>query len=87
MRPVLPWSAVGRRGQAVGRLRASAGIGCRPGHRLADGIRCSQRRTLTLTVHDCATAAALHAVLGKLAQDVHEATWIELATEPVAPGA
>ncbi|MFJ1792940.1 UDP-N-acetylmuramate dehydrogenase [Kitasatospora griseola] len=87
------WSAVGCpvHADSDGHLRASAGwllehVGCRPGHRLADGIRCSQRRTLTLTVHDGATAMSLKAVLGKLAQDVHEATGIELATEPVTLG-
>jgi UDP-N-acetylenolpyruvoylglucosamine reductase len=86
-----PWAAPSTP-TATASCGASAGwllehIGCRPGHWLADGVRCSQRRTLTLTVHDGATAAALHAVLGKLAQDVHEATGIELAAEPVAVGA
>ncbi|MFF7588065.1 hypothetical protein ACFZCK_11355 [Kitasatospora purpeofusca] len=40
-----------------GQLRASAGwllehVGYRPGQKITDGVRCSERRTLTLTAHN-----------------------------------
>ncbi|PYC80572.1 hypothetical protein C7C46_12885 [Streptomyces tateyamensis] len=52
-----------------GQLRASAGwlpehIGYRPGHKIADGIRCSEHRTLT--AHDGATATGFAQALTEL---------------------
>ncbi|WP_433253912.1 UDP-N-acetylmuramate dehydrogenase [Streptosporangium sp. CA-135522] len=71
-----------------GVLRASAGwllqsVGHHPGSRLASGVFCSTLRTLTLTVHDGATAASFNAVLRSLARDVFDVTGIRLLPEPV----
>ncbi|WP_051866220.1 UDP-N-acetylmuramate dehydrogenase [Streptosporangium roseum] len=75
-----------------GVLRASAGwllqlAGYHPGSRLAPGVSCSTRRTLTLTTHDGATAQFFTVALQRLAHDVFEATGIRLHPEPVRPAA
>ncbi|MFK0194522.1 UDP-N-acetylmuramate dehydrogenase [Kitasatospora sp. NPDC090308] len=87
------WSAAGCpvHPDGDGRLRASAGwllelVGCRPGHRIADGIRCSPHRALTLTAHDGATASGFTRVLADLAARVEAATGVVLHPEPVAVG-
>lgn len=86
-------NAVRRAGGVVhrddhGLLRASAGwllqlLGYHPGSRLAPGVSCSTRRTLTLTAHDGATAASFNTVMRKLACDVFDSTSIRLHPEPV----
>ncbi|MFF7637739.1 UDP-N-acetylmuramate dehydrogenase [Kitasatospora sp. NPDC008050] len=75
-----------------GQLRASAGwllehVGCLPGHQVAEGVRCSDRRTLTLTVHGEATAAGFRDALTALGERVREETGVVLRPEPVAVGA
>ncbi|MFD8786648.1 hypothetical protein [Kitasatospora sp. NPDC059599] len=74
-----------------GQLRASAGwllehIGYRPGHNVADGIRCSERRTLTRTAHGGATAMGFAQALTELSAQVEAATGITLHPEPVLTG-
>ncbi|MFD4536259.1 UDP-N-acetylmuramate dehydrogenase [Kitasatospora sp. NPDC058397] len=75
-----------------GQLRASAGwllehIGYRPGYKIAAGIRCSERRTLTLTAHDGATATGFAQALTELSAQVEIATGIKLRPEPTLVGA
>ncbi|WP_157815547.1 UDP-N-acetylmuramate dehydrogenase [Kitasatospora sp. CB02891] len=74
-----------------GQPRASAGwllehLGYRPGCEIAAGIRCSDRRTLTLTAHDGATATGLAQALTALSAQVESATGIVLQPEPVLVG-
>ncbi len=71
-----------------GMLRASAGwllqqTGHHPGSRLAPGVYCSTRRTLTLVARDGATATHFTTALRTLAARVFEATAIRLHPEPV----
>ncbi|WP_404868201.1 UDP-N-acetylmuramate dehydrogenase [Kitasatospora griseola] len=87
------WSAAGCpvHSDSDGQLRASAGwllehIGCRPGCKVATGVRCSDRRTLTLTVHDGATATGFAQALTALSAQVESATGIALQPEPVLVG-
>lgn len=73
-----------------GVVRASAGwlleqCGHGPGRRLAPGVYCSTRRTLTVTARDGATAAGFAAALRTMATEVAESTGIELRPEPVQP--
>ncbi|MFE2721443.1 UDP-N-acetylmuramate dehydrogenase [Kitasatospora sp. NPDC059327] len=82
------WSAAGCpvHTDSDGQLRASAGwflehIGYRPGHKIAAGIRCSDRRTLTLTAHDGATAMGFTQALTELSAQVEIATGIVLQPE------
>ncbi|KJS52316.1 hypothetical protein VM98_32215 [Streptomyces rubellomurinus subsp. indigoferus] len=75
-----------------GQLRASAGwllehTGYRPGYKIADGIRCSERRTLTLITHDGATATGFAQALTELSTQVEIATGITLRPEPTMTGA
>ncbi|MEU6966911.1 hypothetical protein AB0A71_04035 [Kitasatospora aureofaciens] len=75
-----------------GQLRASAGwllehIGYRPAYKIADGIRCSERRTLTLTAHSGATATGFAQALTELSAQVEIATGIKLRPEPTLVGA
>ncbi|MDN3056902.1 UDP-N-acetylmuramate dehydrogenase [Streptomyces sp. SRF1] len=75
---------------ADGVLRASAGwllehCGYGPGWRVAPGVYCSTRRTLTVTARDGATAAGFAAALRTMATQVAESTGIELRPEPVQP--
>ncbi|MFE4515443.1 hypothetical protein ACFRMQ_14770 [Kitasatospora sp. NPDC056783] len=74
-----------------GELRASAGwllefVGCRPGQPTADSVRCSERRTLTVTAHGGATSAELDHALASLAARVETATGIALQPEPTRVG-
>ncbi|MFB8171430.1 UDP-N-acetylmuramate dehydrogenase [Kitasatospora purpeofusca] len=74
-----------------GNLRASAGwllelVGCQPGQAVADGVRCSERRTLTVTAHGDATATAFDQALAKLAARVATTTGIVLQPEPTHVG-
>ncbi|MDH6111581.1 UDP-N-acetylmuramate dehydrogenase [Kitasatospora sp. MAP12-15] len=74
-----------------GQLRASAGwllerIGCQHGAVIADGIRCSDHRVLTLVALGDITAAGFAATLSRLAAQVMAATGIALLPEPVAVG-
>ncbi|AUY50953.1 UDP-N-acetylmuramate dehydrogenase [Streptomyces sp. CB01881] len=74
-----------------GQLRASAGwllehIGYRPGYKIASGIRCSERRTLTLTAHDGATSTGFAQALTKLSAQVEIATGVSLRPEPMLVG-
>ncbi|MFD4535186.1 UDP-N-acetylmuramate dehydrogenase [Kitasatospora sp. NPDC058397] len=74
-----------------GGLRASAGwllehVGCRPGQAVADGVRCSERRTLTVTAQGEATAAAFVRALADLTAQVAAATGIILQPEPTRVG-
>ncbi|MBT2456495.1 UDP-N-acetylmuramate dehydrogenase [Streptomyces sp. ISL-86] len=67
-------------------LRASAGwllehAGHRPGQQLAPGIRCSSRRTLTLTAVSPTTASAYAAVVGSLAKRAYNAHGVQLRPE------
>ncbi|MFI9269891.1 UDP-N-acetylmuramate dehydrogenase [Kitasatospora sp. NPDC052896] len=87
------WSAVGCpvHTDSDGQLRASAGwllehIGCRPGHDVADGVRCSDNRVLTLTAHGDATATGFSEALTQLGERVRSATSVVLRPEPVAIG-
>lgn len=73
---------------AHGVLRASAGwlleqCGHHPGRRLAAGIYCSSRRTLTLTAREGATASAFANALTAMACDVARTSGIQLHQEPV----
>ncbi|MFI9228688.1 UDP-N-acetylmuramate dehydrogenase [Streptomyces rimosus] len=75
-----------------GTLCTSAGwllhlTGHHPGKQITPGVRCSTRRTLTLTAHQGATSAAFTAALQTLARQVREATTIHLHPEPVRPPA
>ncbi|MGW4381246.1 UDP-N-acetylmuramate dehydrogenase [Kitasatospora sp. NPDC004531] len=88
------WSAVGCpvHTDSDGRLRAGAGwllehVGHGPGRTIADGVRCSERRTLTLTAHDGATATDFAQALTALSAQVESATGIALRPEPVFVGA
>ncbi len=88
------WSAAGCpvHSDSDGRLRAGAGwllehVGCCPGRQVADGIRCSERRALTLTAHDGATATSFARALAALSARVESATGIALKSEPVLVGA
>ncbi|MFJ1937941.1 hypothetical protein ACIOGZ_35450 [Kitasatospora sp. NPDC088160] len=74
-----------------GDLRASAGwllepAGCRPGRAVADGVRCPERRTLTVTAHGAARAAGFDQELADLAARVATATGIVLQPEPTRVG-
>lgn len=74
-----------------GRWRMSAGwllelIGCHPGHRIADVIHCSQRRTLAITARGEITATAFAQVLADLAARVDTNTGISLRPEPIPVG-
>ncbi|MGA5816663.1 hypothetical protein ACPC54_02180 [Kitasatospora sp. NPDC094028] len=87
------WSAAGCpvHTDSDGQLRASAGwllehTGYRPGCKIADGIRCSERRTLTLTAHDGATATGFTQALTELSAQVETATGVTLLPEPVLVG-
>ncbi|QKW19829.1 UDP-N-acetylmuramate dehydrogenase [Kitasatospora sp. NA04385] len=87
------WSAAGCpvHTDSDGRLRAGADwllehVGYRPGCRIADGVHCSERRTLTLTAHDGATATAFVQALADLAARVGSTTGITLRPEPVLVG-
>ncbi len=87
------WSAAGCpvHPDSDGQLRASAGwllehVGCRPGHQVADSIHCSDRRALTLTAHDGATATGFTQALAHLSAQVENATGIALQPEPVLVG-
>lgn len=71
------WSAAGCpvHTDSDGQLRASAGwllehTGYRPGRKIADGVHCSERRTLTLTAHDGATATIFTQTLAELSAQV-----------------
>ncbi|MCX4748023.1 UDP-N-acetylmuramate dehydrogenase [Kitasatospora sp. NBC_01287] len=88
------WSAAGCpvHTDSDGQLRASAGwllehSGYRPGNKIADGIRCSDRRALTLTAHDGATATGFAQALTELSAQVEIATGIKLRPEPMLVGA
>ncbi|MFJ8045561.1 UDP-N-acetylmuramate dehydrogenase [Kitasatospora sp. NPDC096147] len=88
------WSALGCpvHPDPDGRPRVSAGwllehVGHRPGSPVAEGIRCSARRALTLTVHDGATATGFARALDRLAHQVEAATGVVLRPEPVRIGA
>ena len=88
------WSAAGCpvHRDSDGRPRASAGwlleqVGYQPGQTIARGVRCSNRRTLTLTAHDQATATDFAAALTQLSMQVAAATGITLQPEPVTVGA
>lgn len=96
--PVTPeqaarWSAAGcpvHTGRD-GRWRMSAGwllelIGCHPGYRIAEGIHCSQRRTLAITAHGETTATTFVQVLSELAARVDANTGISLRPGPVRVG-
>lgn len=87
------WSAAGCpvHNDSDGRLRAGAGwllehIGCHPGKEIVDGVRCSDRRTLTLTAHSRATAAGFSRALTQLSDHVKAATGVDLQSEPVTIG-
>jgi UDP-N-acetylmuramate dehydrogenase len=87
------WSAAGCpvHNDSDGQLRASAGwllehVGCRAGKEIADGVRCSARRTLTLTAHGQATAVGFAAALTRLSDCVRAATGVDLRPEPVTIG-
>ncbi|WP_066932765.1 UDP-N-acetylmuramate dehydrogenase [Microtetraspora fusca] len=72
-------------------VRASAGwllqqCGHHPGQRLAPGVYCSTRRTLTLVASDGATATAFATALRTLAGQVMRQTGIRLRPEPVMVG-
>ncbi|MFK0016295.1 hypothetical protein [Streptomyces sp. NPDC091027] len=72
-----------------GTCRASAGwllesCGYQPGAQVTRGVRCSTRRTLTLTAQAEATARTFRAALEAMAMSVHTATGITLHPEPVA---
>ncbi|MFD7449667.1 hypothetical protein [Kitasatospora sp. NPDC059827] len=78
-----------------GRLRASAGwlagwllefVGCRPGQTITEGVRCSERRTPTVTAHGNATATAFAQALADPAIRVEAATSITLRPEPTRMG-
>ncbi|MFF3007763.1 UDP-N-acetylmuramate dehydrogenase [Kitasatospora sp. NPDC057940] len=74
-----------------GQLRASAGwllefVGCRPGQTITEGVRCSERRTLTVTAHGNATATGFARALADLAARVETATSITLHPEPTHMG-
>ncbi|MCX5078923.1 UDP-N-acetylmuramate dehydrogenase [Streptomyces sp. NBC_00424] len=69
------------------RLRASAGwllehCGFQPGGEVAPGVRCSSRRTLTLTAQVGATCATFGQALATMTARVREATGITLNPEP-----
>ncbi|MGW7312688.1 UDP-N-acetylmuramate dehydrogenase [Streptomyces sp. NPDC054865] len=69
--------------------RTSAGwlleaCGFRPGAVVARGVRCSTRRTLTLTAQTEATASEFRAALKAMAARVYTVTGIALHPEPVA---
>ncbi|MGW2541703.1 UDP-N-acetylmuramate dehydrogenase [Kitasatospora sp. NPDC001574] len=88
------WSAAGCpvHTDSDGQLRASAGwllehVGYRPGQKITDGVRCSERRTLTLTAHSSATAIGFVQALTDLVRQVERATSITLHPEPVRVGA
>lgn len=88
------WSAAGCpvHTDSDGQLRASAGwllehTGYRPGYKLADGIHCSERRTLTLIADDGATATGFAEALAELSAQVEIATGIGLRAEPTMVGA
>ncbi|GAA1964042.1 UDP-N-acetylmuramate dehydrogenase [Kitasatospora viridis] len=87
------WSTAGCpvHADSDGQLRASAGwllehVGYSPGHQVADGIRCSGQRALTLTAHDEATATGFAQALGELSARVESTTSIRLHPEPVLVG-
>ncbi|MFJ6774877.1 hypothetical protein ACIQOV_28625, partial [Kitasatospora sp. NPDC091257] len=87
------WSAAGCpvHTDSYGRWRVSAGwllelIGCHPGHKVAEGIHCSDRRTLTITARGETTAAAFVRALADLAARVDSNTGISLHPEPVRVG-
>ncbi|MFF4927120.1 UDP-N-acetylmuramate dehydrogenase [Kitasatospora sp. NPDC001261] len=74
-----------------GQLRTSAGwllefVGCRPGQTITEGVRYSERRTLTVTAHGDATAAAFDLALTNLAARVATATGLMLRPEPTRVG-
>ncbi|GLW95938.1 hypothetical protein Misp02_00250 [Microtetraspora sp. NBRC 16547] len=60
--------------------------GHHPGQRLAPGVYCSTRRTLTLVARDGATATAFATALRTLASQVMRQTGIRLRPEPVMVG-
>ncbi|MFD7902969.1 FAD-binding protein [Kitasatospora sp. NPDC059747] len=87
------WSDLGCpvRRDSDGELRASAGwllelVGCRAGRTIADGVRCSDRRALTITAHGEATAAGFDRALASLSTQVRSATGISLQPEPTRVG-
>ncbi|MFE5588375.1 hypothetical protein ACFQ87_45150, partial [Kitasatospora sp. NPDC056531] len=74
-----------------GELRASAGwllefAGCHPGQAIAEGVRCSERRTLTITAHAGATAAGFDQALAHLAARAEIAPRATLPPEPTRVG-
>ncbi|MFJ4185485.1 UDP-N-acetylmuramate dehydrogenase [Kitasatospora sp. NPDC089509] len=74
-----------------GELRASAGwllelVGCRPGEAIADGVRCSEHRTLSVVAYGEATAVGFGQALTDLAARVRTTTGITLQPEPVRVG-
>ncbi|MFF2078625.1 UDP-N-acetylmuramate dehydrogenase [Kitasatospora sp. NPDC058162] len=74
-----------------GQLRASAGwllelVGCRPGQTITEGVRCSERRTLTVIAHGEATATAFDQALTSLAAQVSTTTGLALLPEPPRVG-
>ncbi|MFD3553781.1 UDP-N-acetylmuramate dehydrogenase [Streptomyces goshikiensis] len=71
----------------AGRWRASAGwlleqSGFQPGAEVAPGVRCSSRRTLTLTAQPGATGSTFQQALDTMATRVRETTGITLNPEP-----
>ncbi|WP_406115001.1 UDP-N-acetylmuramate dehydrogenase [Kitasatospora purpeofusca] len=87
------WSAAGCpvHTDSDGQLRASAGwllehVGYRPGQKITDGVRCSERRTLTITAHKSATATGFAQALADLVRQVERATSITLQPEPARVG-
>ncbi|MFJ4189385.1 UDP-N-acetylmuramate dehydrogenase [Kitasatospora sp. NPDC089509] len=87
------WSAAGCPvyTDTAGRWRVSAGwllelVGCHPGRKVADGIHCSDRRTLAIAARGETTAAAFAQVLADLAAQVGANTGIKLSPEPARIG-
>ncbi|MFE6744727.1 UDP-N-acetylmuramate dehydrogenase [Kitasatospora purpeofusca] len=87
------WSAAGCpvHTDSDGQLRASAGwllehVGYRPGQKITDGVRCSERRTLTLTAHNGATATGFAQALADLDRQVERTTGIRFHPEPMRVG-
>ncbi len=87
------WSAAGCpvHTDSDGQLRASAGwllehVGFHPGQTITDGVQCSARRTLTLTVDDKATATGFTTALSRLSDQVRATTGVVLTPEPAPVG-
>ncbi|MFI0928685.1 hypothetical protein ACH4TP_33005 [Streptomyces sp. NPDC021012] len=73
-----------------GTYRASAGwllelCGYAPGREITPGVRCSSRRTLTLTAGPGATAKEFQYALTSMVANVRARTGVTLTPEPVCP--